>query len=77
MEEHYTLVGEPGTYYLTHLTTENGTGRAIAEKAYKFLLENEMVDELKVVGTDGTASMTGRFNGFIRLLEELVKKPLQ
>ena len=77
LEEHYTLVGEPGTYYLTHLTTENGTGRAIAEKAYKFLLENEMVDELKVVGTDGTASMTGRFNGFIRLLEELVKKPLQ
>ena len=31
LEEHYTLVGEPGTYYLTHLSPENGTGQTIAE----------------------------------------------
>ena len=34
-------------------------------------------DKLTVVGTDGTAAMTGKFNGCIRKLEELLNKPLQ
>ena len=34
LEKHYTLVGEPGTYYLTHLSPENGTGRIIAEEVF-------------------------------------------
>ena len=37
LEEHYTLVREPGTYYLTHLSPENGTGRAIAEDFLRLL----------------------------------------
>ena len=30
-----------------------------------------------MVGTDGAAAMTGKFNGCIRNLEELLNKPLQ
>ena len=36
-----------------------------------------MHNKLAVVGTDGTASMTGKYNGCIRSLEKLLNKPLQ
>ena len=36
-----------------------------------------MYENLKVIGTDGTASMTGPHSGFIRSLEELMDRPLQ
>ena len=32
LEEHYTVVGEPGAYYLTHVSPEDGKGRTIAKK---------------------------------------------
>ena len=35
LEDHYTLIGEPGEYYLTHFFTENGKGRTIAQKIFK------------------------------------------
>ena len=76
LEEHYTLVGEPGTYYLTHLSPENGTGRTIAE-VFMLIKDTELGEKINIVGTDGAASMTGKFNGFIRYLEELLSKPLQ
>ena len=36
-----------------------------------------MEGKLAIVGTDGTASMTGKHNGCIRNLEELLHRPLQ
>ena len=77
LEEHYTVVGGPGTYYLTHLLTENGTGRTIAKEVYMSIKNTELAEKIKIIGTYGTACMTGKFNGFIRSLEELVNKPLQ
>ena len=32
LEEHYVLIGEPGTYYLTHLSPTDGKGRTLAQK---------------------------------------------
>ena len=29
-EDHYVLVGEPGTNYLSHLTVQRGTGASIS-----------------------------------------------
>ena len=77
LEEHYTLVGEPGTYYLTHLSPENGTGRTIAEEVFMSIKNTELGEKIKIVGTDGAASMTGKYNGFFRNLVELLNKPLQ
>ena len=76
LEKHYTLVGEPGTYYLTHLSPENGIGRTIAE-VFMSIKETELGEKIKIFGSDGAASMTGKFNGFIRNLEKLLNKPLQ
>ena len=77
LEEHYTVVGEPGSYYLTHFSPEDGKGRTIAQKLFDSFSGTELEGKLAVVGTDGTASMTGKHNGCIRSLEELLHRPLQ
>ena len=77
LEEHHVVVGEPGGYYLTHLTAGDAKGQTIANKLYENLANTELKDKLLVVGTDGTASMTGPHSGFIRCLEVILKRPLQ
>ena len=77
LEEHYTVVGEPGSYYLTHFSPEDGKGRTIAQKLFDSFSGTELEGKLAIVGTDGTASMTGKHNGCIRNLEELLHRPLQ
>ena len=73
----YTVVGEPGSYYLTHFSPEDGKGRTIAQKLFDSFSGTELEGKLAIVGTDGTASMTGKHNGCIRSLEELLHRPLQ
>ena len=75
LEEHYTLI-ELGTYYLTHLSPENGTGQTIAE-VFMSIKDTKLGKKIKIDSTDGAASMTGKSNGFIRNLEELLNKLLQ
>ena len=77
LEEHYTVVGEPGSYFLTHFSREYGKGRTTAQKLFDSIRGTELEDRLAIVGTDGTACMTGKYNGCIRHLEELLHRPLQ
>ena len=77
LEDHYMLIVERGKYYLTHFSSKNSKGKTIAQKIFNIIVDTELQDKLAVVGTDGTASMTGKYNGFIRSLEELLNKPLQ
>ena len=77
LEEHYTIVGEPGEYYLSHLSPSDGQGRTIAGQIYNLFQGTELEEKLAIVGTDGTPCMIGKYNGCIRALEELVSKPLQ
>ena len=37
LEEHHVLVGEPGTYYLTHLSPTDGKGRTLAQEIFDFI----------------------------------------
>ena len=76
-EEHYVVIGKPGTLYLTHVTPENGKGRVIANAIYQYLKKNSLEDKIYLIGTDGTAAMTGPYNGLKRSLEEQLSKPLQ
>ena len=77
LEEHYTAVGEPGSYYLTYVSPKDGKGRTIAQNLFDSIHGTELEDRLAIVDTDGTAYMTGKYNGCIRHLEELVPRPLQ
>lgn len=77
LEEHYTVVGEPGEDYLTHFSPDDGKGRTIAQVLFNSFQGTELYDKLAIVGTDGTASMTGKYNGCIRDLEELLNRSLQ
>ena len=76
LEEHYTVVGKLGTYYLTNFFPEDGKDRAIAKKLFDSFKDTEFQHKLAIVETDGTASMTGKYNGCICGLEELLNKTL-
>ena len=77
IEEHIEMVGEPGSYYLSHVTPENGTGRSIAGAMHDEFKDTELDEALDLAGGDGTAANTGKWAGAIRVLEETVCRPLQ
>jgi len=70
LQEHFVVVGEPGACYLTHVSPQDGRGITIANEVYDTIKGTKLSDTLNIVGTDGTASMTGNKAGFIRCLEE-------
>lgn len=77
LEEHYVIVGEPGEFYLSHVIPEDGKGISIAKALHDELEGTVLLDRLCVIGSDGTASMTGAHRGAIHCLEELIGRPLQ
>jgi hypothetical protein len=77
-EEHYSIVAEPSSLYLGHITPPNSTAKGIEEALTGFLAEKKVVtDNFDVVGCDATVTNTGRLGGVIRLLEKRFCKPLQ
>ena len=77
LEERYTAVSEPGTYYLSHFSPKDGKGRTIAKKLFDLFKDTELELKLAIVRANGTASMTGKRNGCLRGLEKLLNKSLQ
>ena len=75
--EHYVLVGEPNEFSITHVTPTNETGKQIAQAIYNAFEKIPMNDRLKVIGTDGTATMTGKKSGSIASLETNLERTLQ
>ena len=74
--ERYTAVSGPGTYYLSHFS-EDGKGRTIAKKLYDLFKDTKLEFKLAIMGANGTASKTGKHNGCLCGLEELLNRPLQ
>ena len=77
LEEHCVVIGQPGELYLTHVAIENGKGVTIANAIHDAIKDTELEMTLTTVGSDGTAVMTGEHSGFIRIIEELLGRPLQ
>ena len=77
LEEHYVIVGEPGEFYLFHVTSKTGTGLYIEQSIYKAVKDTEHESNLSIIGSDGTATMTGPTRGCIASLEALLQRPLQ
>ena len=75
LEEHIVIIGEPGEYYLSHFSTEDGKGSSIAGGIHS-VIKNTDLEENLVKGTNGAAMMTGINKGCIRKLEEALQRPL-
>lgn len=78
LEEHVSVLAEPGSIYLGHTTPNRGTGKEI-QISITTLLEGQRwkLDDLICVGCDGTATNTGWKGGVIQNLEQYLKRPLQ
>ncbi|KAL4720604.1 hypothetical protein ACJJTC_006946 [Scirpophaga incertulas] len=77
-EEHYVLIQEPGNIFLGHVTPNSGSAEDIATSIISYLTSNDIsLDELVVIGCDGTNVNTGLKNGIIRRIETHLGKPLQ
>ena len=78
VEEHVTLVYEPNSVYLGHITPSSGASKSIENDIITFLRnKNINTDELHAIGCDGTNVNTGAVGGVIRLLELTLRRPLQ
>ena len=78
VEEHITLLEEPNSVYLGHVTPESGSSSNILSAIKEFFNENNIsLNNLQAVGCDGTNVNTGLHKGVIRQLELVVGHPLQ
>ena len=78
-EEHISLVAEPCSRYIGHVTTLLGNATDECNVIYKFSL-NELsggLNELLVLGCNGTNVNTGWKGGVLRKLEEKLGRPMQ
>ena len=77
VEDHYVLIVEPGSQYLSHVTPPSGHGRIIAQSIYNFLKEEDLLDQpISVIRAYGTNSNVGAENGAIHYLEMMQAPPL-
>ena len=49
LDDHYTVVGESGSYYLTHFSPEGSKGRTTAQKLYDSKRGTELKERLAIV----------------------------
>lgn len=77
-EEHITMLQEPGSEFIGHVTPTSGSALNITTAIINYL-ERENIDtaELKAVGCDGTVTNTGLKNGIISCIERILGRPLQ
>lgn len=77
-EEHISLIQEPGSLYLGHVTPNGSTAKDIKNSITSFIADSKIdVEHFVAIGCDGTNVNTGRAGGVISLLEKEYGKPLQ
>ena len=77
MEEHITLLSEPESNYLGHVSVSQGTSECITKAIWDFFEDKDcFTDSIQAIGCDGTAVNTGTKGGIIRLLETKLGRPL-
>ena len=76
-EEHITMLSEPNSRYVGHITPNSASAQDISDGIMKFMAENDIdMNLLTIIGCDGTSVNTGSKGGIIRLLEERLHRPL-
>jgi len=77
-EEHYSLVQEPESVYIGHVSPSSSSAADISRSIITFLDEHSFsLENLEVVGCDGTVTNTGWKSGVIQKLEHHIRRPLQ
>ncbi|GBO46904.1 hypothetical protein AVEN_65118-1 [Araneus ventricosus] len=77
-EEHCSLIQEPGSTYIGHVSPSSSSSNDITQSIISRLSELSIsLEKLEVVGCDGTVTNTGWQNGVIHRLENHVGRPLQ
>ena len=74
-EEHISLVEEPGSKYIGHVSPKSGSAVSVMLSIMDFMADN-VVDNIVAVGCDSTVINTGQKGGVIRLMEQKLAKPL-
>jgi len=70
-EEHISIIQEPGSHYLGHVTPSSGHARSISSSIVEFFKMNEIdFSQVITIGCDGTAVNTGQKGGIIKLLDK-------
>ena len=78
VEEHVTLIEEPHSLFIGHVTPKNSSSASICGAIIDHFSENNIsMENFTAVGADGTNVNTGCNGGVIRLLELHVGRPLQ
>ena len=57
-------------YYLSHVSSQHGKNKSIVSSLYEAIKSTELEKNLQVIGSDGTAVMTGHSGGVIRILKQ-------
>ncbi|GBM01313.1 hypothetical protein AVEN_170360-1 [Araneus ventricosus] len=77
-EDHYSLIQEPGSVYIGHVTSTSGSSEDIVTSILSYLSGCGIsLEKLVVIGCDGAAVNTGWKNGLIRRIEIHLRKALQ
>lgn len=77
-ESHYTLLQAPGYKYLGHTAPDSGNAIDILKSFTEFFeVKGISLNELLIIGGDGTNVNTGWLGGLIALLENQLNRPLQ
>ena len=75
LEDHYVIIGEPGTFYLRHVTVERGTGATIAAALHDVMKELGILENICAVGADSTAVNTGRIIYIVQSVQNKLYSP--
>lgn len=77
-EDHYTVLKQPGSEYLFHVTTKGSTADEICTAiTTRFDSMHIKYDDIFAIGCDGTVTNTGPKGGVIRIFEDRLHRPVQ
>ena len=77
IEEHITVLPEPGSKYLGHFVPASGAAKYIVNGLLAFCAEKQIdVTKISSIGCDGTNANVGWKSAVIRRLEEKLRRPL-
>lgn len=76
-EEHISLLAEPGSKYIGHVSPASASSENVTGEIFSFLNDEKVSKDFKAVGTDATNVNTGWKGGVIQAIEEHLALPLQ